>query len=216
VSDSQTIGITNPATGDPVRTGDIIPQPAIDPRTGRLYVVWQDSRANAVDPNEDGLFISTSSHGGLTGSWSRPAVVNDPRDEAAFTPAIKVLPSGAVVVQYYTLQQQHHPSRRDTLPTSIVVRTTDGPGTSFTHREQSVGDDFNMLAAPFAGGYFTGDYEGLTVDLRDPTSVHTFFTATNCLDSRCAAVQGFDGDGNPIPSNAPNPTDVFSGSARVG
>ena len=73
-----------------------------------------------------------------------------------------------------------------------------------------------MLAAPFAGGYFTGDYEGLTVDLRDPTNVHTFFTATNCLDSRCAAVQGFDGDGNPIPSNAPNPTDVFSGSARVG
>ena len=128
VSDSQTIGITNPATGDPVRTGDIIPQPAIDPRTGRLYVVWQDSRANAVDPNEDALFISTSTHGGLTGSWSRPAVVNDPRDEAAFTPAIKVLPSGAVVVQYYTLQQQRHSSRRDTLPTSIVVRTTDGSG----------------------------------------------------------------------------------------
>ena len=214
VSDSQTVGVTNPATGDLLRTGDIIPQPAIDQRTGRLYVVWQDSRANAVDPNEDALFISTSTHGGLTGTWSAPAVVNDPRDEAAFTPAVKVLGAVPVAVQYYTLQQ-HRTNRRNVLPTSIVVRATDGPGTSFVHREQQVGDDFNMLAAPFAFGYFTGDYEGLALDLRDSRSVHTFFTATNCSDTRCAAVQGFDADGNPIPSNAPNPTDVFSGSVRI-
>ncbi|HWX09710.1 MAG TPA: sialidase family protein, partial [Gaiellaceae bacterium] len=100
VSDSHTVGVTDPLTGDPLRTGDIIPQPAIDPRTGQLYVVWQDSRANAVDPNEDALFISTSTFGGLTGTWSAPAVVNDARDEAAFTPAVKVLPSGSVAVQY--------------------------------------------------------------------------------------------------------------------
>ncbi len=78
VSDSQTVGVTDPATGAPLRTGDIIPQPAIDPHTGRLYVVWQDSRANSVDPNEDALFISTSTHGGLTGTWSAPVAVNEP------------------------------------------------------------------------------------------------------------------------------------------
>jgi hypothetical protein len=215
VSDSQTVGVTDPATGDPLRTGDIIPQPAIDANTGQLYVVWQDSRANAVDPKEDALFISTSTQGGLTGTWSTPAVVNDPRDEAAFTPAVKVLPSGSVAVQYYTLDRRTH--RRDVLPTSVVLRISDGPGTHFSDSEQPVGDNFNMLAAPFALGYFTGDYEGLAVDLSDERSVvvHTFFTATNCTDTRCAAVQGFDSAGNPIPSNAPNPTDVFSGSVRI-
>lgn len=218
VSDSQTIGVTDPVSGAPLRTGDIIPQPAIDPRTGALYVVWQDARANAVDPNEDALFISTSTQGGVTGSWSPPAVVNDRWDEAAFTPAVKVLPSGAVAVQYYVLHDtlRHRPSRPGVLPTSVVLRVTNGPGTVFAHDEQAVGADFNMLAAPFAGGFFTGDYEGLALDLRDARSVHTFFTATNCLDTRCDAVQGFDDGGNPIPSNAPSPTDVFSSLVRAG
>lgn len=42
----QTVGVTDPNTGEPVRTGDIIPEPAIDPASGQLYVVWQDSRFN--------------------------------------------------------------------------------------------------------------------------------------------------------------------------
>jgi hypothetical protein len=46
--------------------------------------------------------------------------------------------------------------------------------------------------------------------------VHTFFPATTCPDTRCAAVKGFDEDGNPIPSNAPSPTDVYSGTVRAG
>jgi hypothetical protein len=210
VSDSDTVGVADPATGDLLRTGDIIPQPAIDPHTGRLYVVWQDSRANTADPNQDALFISTSTQGGLTGTWSAPVTVNEPRDDAAFTAAVKVLANGAVAVQYYTLHRQ--PARPGVLPTSIVLRVSDGPGTSFTRHEQRVGDDFNMLAAPNSSGFFTGDYEGLALDLRDPRTVHTFFTATNCNDTKCDAVQGFDADGNPIPSNAPNPTDVFSSS----
>ena len=53
--------------------------PAIDQRTGRLYVVWQDSRANADDPAKTRSSSRRRRHGGLTGSWSTPAVVNDPR-----------------------------------------------------------------------------------------------------------------------------------------
>ena len=30
--------------GDPVRTGDIIPDIAVDPNSGQLYAVWQDKR----------------------------------------------------------------------------------------------------------------------------------------------------------------------------
>ena len=40
----QTVGIVDPETGDPVRTGDIIPDVAVDPASGALYAVWQDSR----------------------------------------------------------------------------------------------------------------------------------------------------------------------------
>jgi hypothetical protein len=215
VSDSQTIGVADPVTGAPLRTGDIIPQPAIDPRSGQLYVVWQDSRANATDPNQDALFISTSRHGGRTGTWSAPAVVNEPDDEAAFTGAVKVLGNGAVAVEYYVLRSQGK-SKAGVLRTGIVLRVTDGPGTRFRRPEQAIGDDFNMLAAPFSSGYFTGDYEGLAVDVRDTKRLHAFFTATNCLNTKCAAVQGFDADDNPIPSNAPNPTDVFTADLRAG
>ena len=237
VSDSQTVGVVDPATGAPLRTGDIIPQAAVDPRSGRLYVVWQDSRANSTDPNQDALFISTSTRGGLTGTWSAPSVVNDPGDEAAFTAAVKVLGTGSVAIEYYALGNQTgngrwaparpagvlparpagpQKTKAGVLRTSIVLRVTDGPGTTFTRPEQAIGDDFNMLAAPFASGFFTGDYEGLAVDVRDTRRVHGFFTATNCLTTKCAAVQGFDEAGDPIPSNAPNPTDVFSPDLRAG
>ncbi|MDX6484901.1 MAG: hypothetical protein QOF43_54 [Gaiellaceae bacterium] len=208
VSDSRTVGVTDPQTGAPLRTGDIIPEPAIDPRTGRLYVVWQDPRYNTVDPNEDQLVVSTSTAGGLTGTWSVPALVNDPRDRAAFTPAVKVTSTGRLAVQYYALRRDDH--RADQLPTDVMLRFSNGPGTRFSAPEQAIGGPFNMLAAPFAGGYFTGDYEGLALDLGNPGHVHPFVTMTNCRDSRCAAVRDFDADGNPIPSNAPNPTDVYT------
>ena len=196
ISDSQTVGVIDPATGAPLRTGDIIPEPAIDARTGRLYVVWQDPRFNS-DPNEDELVISASGFGGLAGTWTAPALVNDPRDRAAFTPAIKVLGDGRVAVSYYALRRNDR--RDDVLPTDVMLKVGNGP-------ERQLGDSFNMLAAPFAFGYFTGDYQGMAVAGR---TIYPFSTVTNCRDARCAAVQGFDEDGNPIPSNAPDPTDVF-------
>jgi hypothetical protein len=204
VSESLVVGVTDPATGYPIRTGDIIPEPAIDPRNGRLYVVWQDPRFNQVDPNEDQLVISSSAFGGLTGTWSDPAPVNDTSHRAAFTPAVKVLRGGRVAVQYYTFEGN---GRGGTLPTSLVLRISDF-GTRFRDPERVVGTRFNMLAAPDAGGFFTGDYEGMAIGA-DGT-LHGFATLTNCRDFSCAAVAGYDADGNPIPSNAPNPTDVFT------
>jgi hypothetical protein len=37
-------GVSDPDDGDPVRTGDIIPDIAVDPTSGQLYAVWQDKR----------------------------------------------------------------------------------------------------------------------------------------------------------------------------
>ena len=39
-----TDGVTDPADGHEVRTGDLIPQIAVDDSSGALYVVWQDDR----------------------------------------------------------------------------------------------------------------------------------------------------------------------------
>ena len=39
-----TISISDPETGAPVRTGEIIPDIAVDRANGRLYAVWQDAR----------------------------------------------------------------------------------------------------------------------------------------------------------------------------
>src|SRR5205807_6840456 len=83
----------------PLRTGDIIPEPAIDPNSGQLYVIWQDGRPNNFQ--NDMVLASTSTAGGLTGTWSKPTLVNPPTDKAAFTPTIAVDQKGHVGVTYY-------------------------------------------------------------------------------------------------------------------
>src|SRR5438270_1045522 len=95
------VGIHDPQTGAPARTGDIIPTPAIDPTSGQLYVIWQDGRYNNF--GEDDTVISTSLTG-ITGSWTNPVKVDLPEDRAGFTGAIKVNDLGQVAVDYYSLR----------------------------------------------------------------------------------------------------------------
>ena len=71
-----TIGNFDPETDDPVRTGDIIPDIAVDssatPARGRLYAVWQDASLNGGQA--DAVAFSQSLDGGLT--WSSAVKVN--------------------------------------------------------------------------------------------------------------------------------------------
>src|SRR5919201_1327801 len=46
IANLQTVFVRDPNTGQDIRTGDILPDAAIDPATGQLYAVWQDSRFN--------------------------------------------------------------------------------------------------------------------------------------------------------------------------
>jgi hypothetical protein len=46
ISTLGTVFVSDPNTGASIRTGDIIPEPAIDPASGKLYITWQDSRFN--------------------------------------------------------------------------------------------------------------------------------------------------------------------------
>ena len=68
---------------------------------------------------------------------------------------------------------------------------------------------FNMLMAPFAGGYFTGDYESMLID-RDGKSFHTYYAQMNCDTTNCPAVGTPTGAPVPKASSPPDPMDVYT------
>jgi len=170
VADLRSVGVVNPNTGEAIRTGDIIPEPAIDPKTGQLYVVWQDSRFNGG--NYDEVVLSTSTDGGAT--WSAPIRVNTPTGKPAFTPMVKVNANGTVGVTYYDFRNLAA-GNTSTLPTNYWFTSSTNGGASFGGEVQ-IGSWFDMLTAPNARGYFTGDYEGLDVA---GTTFYPFYVAAN-------------------------------------
>jgi len=153
VSPMLSVGFTDPRTNAPVRTADILPEPAIDAATGDLYVVWQDSRFNGGQYDE--VALSISADGGTT--FSPPARVNLPTGRPALVPAVAVGSSGAVGVTYY----QVGPNLGSGLPTRYVLKKSPRGGAQFGPDLPVTGEPFDLLVAPFAVGLFLGDYEGL-------------------------------------------------------
>jgi hypothetical protein len=155
-----TVEVRDPDTGDPVRTGDIIPEFASDERAGTdiVYAVWQDARFTGFQ--RDQIAFSKSTNGGLT--WSPPVRINNRRFATqAFTPAIRVDDAGNVAVIYYDFRNNDPATPR--LETDVwMVRSTDG-GTTW-REERVTPSSFDMRAAPVARGYFTGDYIGLAAE----------------------------------------------------
>ncbi|HEU0041306.1 MAG TPA: sialidase family protein [Jiangellaceae bacterium] len=164
-----TIEITDPDTGDPVRTGDILPEAAVDPASGALYVVWQDARFSGGQ--FDSVAFSQSLDGGTT--WSSPIKVNltpgdvPPGNQQAFTPSVHVADDGTIAVTYYDFRN-NTPSP-DTLPTDYflvhchpVAPTSCADAANWGDEVQITDASFDMRLAPFALGFFTGDYEGLS------------------------------------------------------
>jgi Neuraminidase (sialidase) len=101
----QTAGVSDPNNLDPEtnappapsRTGDIIPEPAINPNNGQLYVIWQDSRFNGFASDE--VVISTSSNGG--GTWSPPELVNAHTGQPPYDPSVYINTGGVVAVSSF-------------------------------------------------------------------------------------------------------------------
>jgi BNR repeat-like domain len=163
-----TIFITDPETGDPVRTGDIIPEVAVDPASGALYVVWQDARFS--DGEFDSIAFSQSLDGGLT--WSEPIKVNltptnvPPGNQQAFTPSVHVAADGTVGVTYYDFR--NNTAAEPLLTDYFLVHChPEDPGgcadsDNWGDEVRVTNSSFDMRLAPFALGFFTGDYEGLS------------------------------------------------------
>ena len=200
----------------PIRTGDIIPEPAIDPVTGDLYVVWQDARFSGHDE----IAISRSTNGGNT--WSTPKRVNTPDGNQAFTASVAVTDSGTaettktrgkVGVTYY----QFGPTSSGQEPTTYLIKEFSGSAFDSTSIDTgvpatTVAGPFNMLDAPYASGYFTGDYEALaTRGTGEGATFVPVFVQGACGNSlNCSALTSVTPPVDRTPTGN-NSTDVYVG-----
>jgi hypothetical protein len=145
--------VRTPDDGRPLRTGESVPDIAIDRRTGAIYVVWQEAASGTPV-----VRLSKSIDGGLT--WSAPQTVNDsPAGTPAFTPAVDVNDSGAVAVTYYDFRNDTPDTA--TALTDYWIRTSTDRGATWAPSQRITPTSFDMKKAPDARGYFVGDYEGL-------------------------------------------------------
>jgi hypothetical protein len=149
-----TDGVRDPADGHAVRTGDIIPQIAVDDESGALYVVWQDDRFTG----EEQIAFSSSTDGGRT--WSATQRISKIGGvNQAFTPTVRVADDGTIAVQHYDFRNDD-PATTPPLTTDTWLLRSSDDGATFT--EEQVGTtSFDMTTAPDALGYFVGDYAGL-------------------------------------------------------
>ena len=184
IANLQTVFVNDPNTGKSIRTGDIIPEPTIDPNTGHLYIVWQDSRFNGGHYDE--VALSSSTNGGTT--WSTPIRVNTPTGRPAFTPMVRVSSVGTVGVTYYDFRTLAA-GNTTTLPTDYWFTSSTNHGASFGN-EAHIAGPFDMLTAPYSSGFFVGDYEGLGTGGKTGTTFVPFYVKTTGISD--------------------NPTDVFT------
>lgn len=153
----RTVGVTDPDTGQAVRTGDIIPDIAVDLNNGTLYVVWQDSRFSGGA--HDDIAFSQSTDSGLT--WSPAVKINQTTNNAAaFTASVHVAADGTVGVSHYDFRNN---TPAPGVPTDTWFLHCHGSCTNPANwSENHVSGPFDMETAPVSRGFFLGDYEGLS------------------------------------------------------
>lgn len=169
-------GVFEPSSGWWIRSGDIIPEGAVDPSTGNLYMVWQDARFTGYDQ----IAFSMSSDGGFT--WSAPIRINkSPAGVQAFTPSVKVNANGTVGVTYYDFRNNTAHGGAVAGGTDQFLVTCDGncsDPANWQEKRVTVAA-FDIRNAPWAGGLFVGDYEGLATAGAD---FLTFFSMPHAGD----------------------------------
>ncbi len=96
-------------------------------------------------------------------NWSTPVKVNQTAvPAAAFNGTVEVSTDGTVGVLYYDFRGN---DAVPGLPTDVFLAHSHDFGA--TWQEQHIGGPFDMEKAPFARGFFLGDYQGLTAVGRD-------------------------------------------------
>ena len=137
---------------------------AVNRGDGTLYAVVQDARFSGF--RYDTIALTQSTDGGQ--SWS-PLVRINPGSDAgarvderkAFTPVVHVGDEGTVTVTFYDFR--NNTAADGILATdqfAVHCHASCTQTASWTETRVTT-TPFDMRRAPFAGGYFTGDYEGL-------------------------------------------------------
>ena len=150
-------GVEDPRTGDAVRVGDSFTDVAVDPRVNarNVYIVWGDSRFTADGSQQIALVRSTD--GGRT--WSTPRDVSSNHHTQAFVPSVAVTGQGRVGVTYYDLTSDSVTSRA--LRTDYWFSKSDDRGATWSQRQRVNSHPFDLRTAPYNGGFFLGEYQGL-------------------------------------------------------
>jgi hypothetical protein len=196
VYDPDATGNATLAGANAVRSGgDVIPEIAVDPNNGNLYVVWQDARFSAAqtpggfsNPIQiiDEIAFTMSTDGGST--WSTPIKVNQTPateplgDRQAFTPMVRVNDDGVVAVSYYDFR--NNTSIDGIAGTDQFVVHCHGNCSNSSswipaNEVRVTEDPFDLRELPFANGFFPGDYVGFGTDGTDFLPFFTQSTATD-------------------------------------
>jgi len=166
----------DPESDIPVRDAAGLPSIAVNPKSGQIYIAWQDRNANSA--GLVGVFVAGSNDGGLT--WSAPVRVNQGTgDEVqAFLPIVAVNEQGTVGVLFYDFRKVV----LDDAPLSTdVFLSLFTPELDFIGEKQLTASSFDMRQMVITGprGFFPGDYVGLASAGDDFVAA---FTRSNNLD----------------------------------
>ena len=159
----------------PIRAGDYLPDIAIDPVRGSIYVVWSDGLGTPIDR----VVLSRSTDGGR--HWTAPAVVAADTGPSvqSYNQAVEVSPDGTVFVAFY--DDRSNVLGDGVATTDVWLRHSHNGGGTWT--ETHLSGPFDHYRAPISffapgvpRGLFLGDYIGL--ETRTGNDVVTFFSST--------------------------------------
>jgi hypothetical protein len=159
----------------PIRAEDYLPDIAIDPTNGDIYVVWSDGRGTPIDK----VVMAKSTDGGR--HWSGPTVVDTGGPNVqSYNHSVEVTEEGTLVLTYY---DDRNNVLGDGIATTDVWLRHSHTGGATWEPEQHLHGPFNHYTAPISffapdvpRGLFLGDYMGLeTIDGND---VINFFSST--------------------------------------
>jgi hypothetical protein len=144
--------VSESADGQPLRVGDYLPDLAVDPANGAVYVTWADGRGTATNK----IVLSKSTDGGK--HWTTPQIVSHHDTAQSFNHAVTVGNDGELAVLYY--DDARNDDATPGIPTDVYLRHSSDGGAHWS--DPQLLTSFDFANAPVARGLFVGDYQGLT------------------------------------------------------